>query len=70
MFSVAFVVGPVVASFLIGRGLGGAYIAFLVGGCAVLAVISLAVERRLPPHVNGVRAVDVEAAPDGARISG
>ncbi|HEY9494470.1 MAG TPA: MFS transporter [Intrasporangium sp.] len=70
MFSVAFVVGPVVASFLIGRGLGGAYIAFLVGGCAVLAVISLAVERRLPPHVNGVRPVDVEAAPDGARISG
>ena len=70
MFSVAFVVGPVVASFLIGRGLGSAYIAFLVGGCALLAVIALAVERRLPPHVNGVRPVDVAPAPDGARISG
>ena len=74
MFSIAFVVGPVVASFLIGRGLGPVYIGFLVGGCALLAVISLVVERRLPPHVNGVR--EVEQAPTaspataGGAISG
>ncbi|GAB3886820.1 MFS transporter [Terrabacter terrigena] len=55
MFSVAFVVGPVVASSLIGRGLGMAYIGFLVGGCLVLAVIAVVVERRLPAHVNGIR---------------
>ena len=55
MFSLAFAGGPLVASFLIGRGLGWVYIGFLVGGCALLAVIALAVERRLPPHVNGIR---------------
>jgi hypothetical protein len=70
MFSVAFVVGPVVASFLIGRGLGSAYIAFLIGGCALLAVIALAVERRLPPYVNGLRQVEGEPAAEGTRISG
>lgn len=74
MFSVAFVVGPVVSSLLIGRGLGLVYVGFLVGGCAVLAVIALVVERRLPPYVNGVREVEpvavvAPAATDGA-ISG
>ena len=60
MFSLAFAGGPVVASFLIGRGLGWVYVGFLVGGCALLAVIALVVERRLPPHVNGVRAPRVD----------
>ena len=74
MFSVAFVVGPVVSSVLIGRDLGLVYIGFLVGGCALLAVIALVVERRLPPHVNGVREVEpvpsrAPATADGA-ISG
>lgn len=54
MFSGAFVVGPVLASILIARNLGPVYIAFLIGGCALLAVIALWVERRIPPHVNGV----------------
>lgn len=62
MFSGAFVVGPVVASILIGRDLGAVYIAFLIGGCALLAVIALWVERRIPPHVNGVRVDHEEAA--------
>ena len=64
MFSVAFVVGPVVSSLLIARHLGLVYVGFLVGGCAVLAVIALVVERRLPPHVNGVR----ETAPVGVAV--
>jgi MFS family permease len=55
MFSGAFVVGPIVASFLIGAGLGGVYIAFLVGGCLVLALIALWAERRIPEQVNGLR---------------
>lgn len=54
MFSGAFVVGPVLASILIARNLGPVYIASLVGGCAVLALIALWVERRIPAHVNGV----------------
>jgi MFS family permease len=74
MFSIAFVVGPVVASFLIGRDLGLVYIGFLVGGCLLLAVISLVVERRLPPHVNGVREVEqvptASPATAGGAISG
>ena len=75
MFSIAFVVGPVIASFLIGRSLASVYVALLVGGCAVLAVIALAVERRLPAHVNGLRtpaveAADAEPATAEARISG
>ena len=78
MFSVAFVVGPVVASFLIGRDLGLVYIGFLVSGCVLLAAIALVVERRLPAHVNGVHesiaspgaaAGGVPTATDGA-ISG
>ena len=61
MFSGAFVVGPIVASGLIAGNLGSLYIVFLVGGCAVLAVIALWVERHIPAHVNGVR---TERAPD------
>ena len=56
MFSGAFVVGPIVASVLIGRALGSVYIAFLVIGCLLLALIALWVERRIPAHVNGVGA--------------
>jgi MFS family permease len=55
MFSGAFVVGPIVASVLIGGNLGVVYIAFLIGGCGLLAVIALWVERRISPRVNGVR---------------
>ena len=58
MFSGAFVVGPIIASVLIGGNLGAVYIAFLVGGCALLALVALWVERRIPPRVNGV--VDAE----------
>lgn len=54
MFSLAFAGGPVVASFLVGRGLGWVYIGFLVGGCVLLAVIALLVERVVPAHVNGL----------------
>jgi MFS family permease len=68
MFQLAAVIGPVVSGFLIGRQLGSAYIGVLVGGCAVLAWIALAVERRLPPHVNGVRVMSPER--EAAPISG
>ena len=55
MFSGAFVVGPIISSVLIGRGLGPVYIAFLIAGCVLLAVIALWVEKRVPAYVNGVR---------------
>lgn len=68
MFQLAAVVGPVVSGFLIGRHLASAYIGVLVGGCALLVWIALAVERRLPPHVNGLRVTSPE--PQTAPISG
>jgi MFS family permease len=55
MFQLAAVVGPVVSGLLIGRELASTYIGVLVAGCALLVWIALAAERRLPPHVNGVR---------------
>ena len=54
MFSGAFVVGPIIASVLIGGGLGVVYIAVLIVGCTGLALIALWVERRIPARVNGV----------------
>lgn len=66
MFSVAFVVGPVVSSVLVGRDLGLVYVGFLVGGCVVLAVIALVVERHLPPHVNGVHEAEPVAVAGSA----
>ncbi|ADU46970.1 MFS transporter [Intrasporangium calvum] len=70
MFSIAFVVGPVIASFLIGHDLGGGYIAFLVGGCALLVIMALAAERRLPAHVNGLRPAPGGSVTAPAPISG
>ncbi|MEW1954328.1 MFS transporter [Terrabacter sp. NPDC080008] len=74
MFSLAFAGGPVVASFLVGRGLGWVYIGFLVGGCVALAVIALLVERVVPDQVNGLRPVEpapaVVPATVGEAISG
>ena len=52
----ASVVGPPVAGLLLGRGWAEAYIAVLVGGAALVALLALATERRIPLHVNGIRA--------------
>lgn len=53
----ASVVGPPVAGVLIGRGWGTAYILLLVGGCALVALVALVSERRIPAQVNGLRAL-------------
>ena len=58
----ASVVGPAVAGVLIGHGWSTAYIVMLVGGIALVGWLALLAERRLSPHVNGVR----EAEPVGA----
>ena len=51
----ASVVGPAVAGVLIGHGWSTAYIVMLVGGIALVGGLALLAERRLSPHVNGVR---------------
>jgi MFS family permease len=53
-FSLAAIIGPVTAGWLIGHSLGPAYIGLLVLGCAAVVLVAADLERRLPPGVNGV----------------
>ena len=53
-FSLAAIIAPVVAGWLIGNGNGPAYIAQLVIGCGAVAVVAAYLEPRLPAGVNGV----------------
>jgi MFS family permease len=55
-FSLAAVIAPAIAGWLIGHALSSAYIAMLVVGCGALIWVALLLERRLPPGVNGVEA--------------
>jgi MFS family permease len=59
-FSLAAIVAPAIAGWLIGHSLGSAYIVSLVVGCGVVAWVALALERRLPEGVNGVPAAHVD----------
>lgn len=55
-FQLAAVIAPPIAGFLIGHGLGSAYIASLVVGSVLCGVLAVArVEPQLTPEVNGVR---------------
>jgi MFS family permease len=53
-FSLASIVAPVIAGWLIGNGRGTAYIAQLVVCCGAVVVVASFLERRLPATVNGV----------------
>lgn len=61
-FSLAAIVAPVVAGWLIGHGDGAAYIVQLVVGCGALVAVAAYLEPRLPAGVNGV--------PDGPSRAG
>ena len=50
------ILGPVVAGFMLSHGWSTAFVALLVAGCAGMALLALAVERRISPTVNGVTA--------------
>jgi MFS family permease len=63
-FQLAAVTGPVVAGVMLGARFNGAFIGLLIVGCAVMALIALAVERRIPAQANGVK------PPGAALISG
>ena len=54
-FHLAAVTGPVVAGVMLGARLNGAFIGMLVVGCAVMALIALAVEHRIPAKANGIQ---------------
>lgn len=53
-FQVGAVAAPVVAGWMLDRRLGGAFIAMLLGCLGLVAVLALALERRISPEVNGV----------------
>ena len=63
-FSLAAIVAPAIAGWLIGHALGSVYIAMLVAGCAAVVWVALVLERRLPEGVNGVPAAPVDAPVD------
>lgn len=48
------ITGPIVAGLLLGAGLDGWYIATMVAGCAAIALLAVALERRVPREANGV----------------
>jgi MFS family permease len=56
-FQLAAVTGPVVAG-VMGARLNVAFIGMLILGCALMALIALAVERRIPALANGMRTPD------------
>jgi MFS family permease len=53
-FQLAAVSAPVVAGVMLDRGLAGAFIGLLVGGCGLLAMSALRLGRYLPPEANGL----------------
>ncbi|WP_243695329.1 MFS transporter [Agromyces protaetiae] len=56
------ITGPVAAGLLLGHGLDAWFIAAMVAGCVAIAVLALALERRISPKVNGVTASEPEPA--------
>lgn len=60
------ITGPIVAGLLLGEGLDAWYIATMVAGCAAIALLAVALERRVPTTANGVTA-ESESEVGGAR---
>jgi MFS family permease len=66
-FSLAAIIAPAIAGWLIGHAWGSVYIVMLVVGCAAVVWVALRLEPRLPAGVNGVPA---EAGDDEDLLSG
>jgi MFS family permease len=65
-FSLAAIIAPVIAGWLIGHSAGGVYIAQLVIGCGAVVVVAAYLEPRLPRGVNGVLAEQPAATDERA----
>ena len=53
-FQMGAITAPIVAGWLLERRLGGVFIAVIIAGLAGVAVLALALERRITPQVNGI----------------
>jgi len=53
-FQAGGIVGPVVAGFMLRHDLQSPFIGLVVGGCALMVVLTLALERRVPARANGI----------------
>ncbi len=61
------ILGPVVAGFMLNHHWSAEFIVMLVLSCGAMALLALAVERRIPPLVNGVQVGSVALTePTGA----
>ena len=59
-FQLAAVAGPMVAGVMLGAHFNVGFIGMLILGCAVMALIALAVEHRIPAEANGITAPAAE----------
>ena len=62
-FQLAAVTGPVMAGIMLGARFNVAFIGLLIVGCAVMALIALAVERRIPAQANGIHSPAMDLSP-------
>ena len=62
-FQLAAVTGPVVAGIMLGARFNVAFIGMLILGCAMMAFIAFAVERRIPAQANGIQSPATELSP-------
>ncbi|GAB3442838.1 MFS transporter [Phycicoccus ginsengisoli] len=53
-FQTGTILGPVVAGFMLSRHWSTAFVVMIVIGCGLMVVLSLALERRITPAVNGL----------------
>ena len=62
-FQLAAVTGPIMAGIMLGARFNVAFIGMLILGCAVMALIALAVEHRIPAQANGILSPATELSP-------
>lgn len=65
-FQAGTILGPVVAGVMLNHGWSWAFIAMIVVGCGLMAVLALVVERLVTPAVNGIMSGETTLLADPA----